>query len=67
VRSWVLWGHVDGSVDRANIALRSRRVLVAALVETSVGLVLRGEDRPNEGSGNKGVLHLECNNKSGSN
>ena len=37
------WGHVDGGVDRANIGLRSHRV-VAALVETSVGLVLRGED-----------------------
>lgn len=55
----ILTSHVDGGVDSANILLGSRSVIVAALVETSMSLVLGGKDRPNKGSCNKCVLHLE--------
>lgn len=40
----LLTSHVDGGVDSANILLGSRGVVVAALVETSMSLVLRGKD-----------------------
>lgn len=49
-------GFVDGGVDRANLL---RYVGSTAHVESSMSLVLRGNSRPNEGSCNVRVTHLE--------